>query len=891
MKKLRIVGIVAVLLLLVSLVGTAQAETKISAPEEQWSRTFGGTSSDYTESVQQTADGGYILAGHTESYGAGCADFWLVKTDSAGNEQWSRTFGGTDWDYANSVRQTADGGYILAGHTWSYGAGRYDLWLVKTDSAGNEQWSRTFGGTGVDHAESVQQTADGGYILAGSTDSYGAGSYDFWLVKTDSAGNEQWDKTFGGTSFDAACSIQQTADGGYILAGHTKSYGAGSHDFWLVKTDSSGNEEWSRTFGGTGWDRANSVQQTSDGGYIIAGWTESYGAGESDVWLIKTDSAGNEEWNRTFGGTNDDCAWSVQQTVDDGYILAGHTYSYGAGSYDFWLVKTDSAGNEEWNRTFGGTDGDCAESIQQTADGGYVLAGHTLSYGEGSYDVWLIKVKGDIPKIEIIDIFETENPLNQEIMGKVFNYDAPSLDIHLNGEPQKIDLRDREFDGIIQLKEGKNKIEFVIDGEVHKTINISTVKFEIPKETYSFTNSEFTEEYALTYDQFNNLLRSYLVGVSTIKANIIAPFVFVSTEKGNCYGMSSTTILYHDGMKKPVDKDVYEMSMDDSASNIHAFQVGQAEHLFSYYVNYLLEPDEKISYDHIVESIEKDHKPVVLTTWLKVHGGLEALYDALTGKYQSHAVVAYKTYELDGKKRVVVYENKGRYPSVEDCTDYAVFDFSKKNAFSYMEKQYVAENIREVPYSFYPTIGQNTAINVIVDNFLRELTKLLHTHGLKLISVSCPVNVSITDESGRMIADNGTNQIENAKVIATDDVKLFFIPDGLTYSININAYEEGNFALTQFSPIDSERANATEFNSSVTPKTKASILISPEEVSEMKIDYNGNGTIDEEKKPVKEIIEVAPEKPTGEKPGIPGFVAIIAIAGLLAVAYLLRRRG
>ena len=174
---------------------------------------------------------------------------------------------------------------------------------------------------------------------------------------------------------------------------------------------------------------------------------------------------------------------------------------------------------------------------------------------------------------------------------------------------------------------------------------------------------------------------------------------------------------------------------------------------------------------------------------------------------------------------------------------------------------------------------------------MRELIKLLHSNGLKLISVSCPVNVSITDESGRVIADDGTNQIPNAKVIATDDVKLFFVPEDLTYSVNVDAYGEGDFTLTQFSPIDDKRANATEFNSSVIPKTKASILISPEEVSEMKIDYNGNGTVDEEKEPVKEIIEVAPEKPTGKGKGIPGFEAIFAIAGLVAVAYLLRRRG
>jgi len=253
-----------------------------------------------------------------------------------------------------------------------------------------EEWNKTFGGTGGDYAKSVQQTSDGGYALAGGTDSYGAGSSDFWLVKTDSSGEKQWDKTFGGTRWDYAYSVQQTSDGGYILAGHTYSYGAGSSDFWLVKTDSSGEKQWDKTFGGTGWDSAYSVQQTSDGGYILAGHTFSYSASYSDFWLVKTDSSGEKQWDKTFGGTGDDYAYSVQQTSDGGYILAGYTdYSYGTGYYDFWLVKTDSSGEKQWDKTFGGAGDDYATSVQQTSDGGYILAGHTYSS-----DFWLVVISG-----------------------------------------------------------------------------------------------------------------------------------------------------------------------------------------------------------------------------------------------------------------------------------------------------------------------------------------------------------------------------------------------------------------------------------------------------------------------------------------------------------------
>ncbi len=435
------------------------------------------------------------------------------------------------------------------------------------------------------------------------------------------------------------------------------------------------------------------------------------------------------------------------------------------------------------------------------------------------------------------------------------------------------------------MKEGKNKIEFVIDGEVYKTIIISTVEFEIPKETYSFTNSEFKNEYGLTYVQYRDLLQNYLDGTTPIVTNLIADLTY-SPKMAFCYGMSSTAIVYHDGMEKPVDKEVYEMHMEEAAPNIRRFQVGVIDYILNCYVNYFIEPDKKVSYDQILNSIGND-----LTTWTKSHDGLEALYDIVSGEAKSHAVVAYKTYELDGKKRVVVYENKEKYPSVEDCTSYAIFDFSKANAFNYMMPESVERNVHEVPYAFYPTVGTNTAINTIVDNFLRELIKLLHSHGLKLISFSCPVNVSITDESGRVIADDGTNQIPNAKVIATEDVKLFFVPEDLTYSVNVDAYGEGDFTLMQFSPIDDKRANATEFNSSVTPKTKASILIGPEKVSEMEVDYDGDGTINEEKEPVSEIIEVSEGGETVLELGnMKVIIGVIIIAFVIIGVFVFKRQ-
>jgi hypothetical protein len=371
-------------------------------PDTLWTRTFGGGDSDAGWSVQQTTDGGYIIVGTTWSYGAGSGDIWLIKTDVNGNEQWNRTFGGSEWDGGGySVQQTTDGGYIVTGSTESYGAGGYDVWLIKTDSNGDTLWTRTFGGSQDDGGYSVQQTIDGGYIIVGYAGSYGAGGWDVWLIKTDVNGNEQWNRTFGGSESDRGYSVQQTTDGGYIVTGSTESYGAGGYDVWLIKTDSNGDTLWTRTFGGIESDHGNSVQQTTDGGYIIVGDTHLYSAGGFDIWLIKSNSEGDSLWTRTFGGSGGDYGYSVQQTIDGGYIVTGYTYSYGAGSADIWLIKTDSNGDTLWTRTFGGSGTDWGFSVQQTNDGGYIIGGYTYSYGAGGFDIWLIRLRAEYPVLSV----------------------------------------------------------------------------------------------------------------------------------------------------------------------------------------------------------------------------------------------------------------------------------------------------------------------------------------------------------------------------------------------------------------------------------------------------------------------------------------------------------
>ena len=369
------------------------------APDTLWTHTYGGTNIDIGHSVQQTADGGFVVGGYTRSYGAMSGrNALLVKVDADGAPAWIEAFGGDDDDEGYAVRQTADGGYVLAGHTKSFGGGDKDVLLIKTDAAGGLDWLRTYGGTNDDEGYAVLQTADFGYLIAGVTSSSGAGSRDVWLIKTDAEGIEKWNRTHGGFSSDGAWSVAPTADGGFIVAGWTYSHGPGYlGNAWLLKTDGQGSEEWNRAFGGSGVDRAHSVQQTSDGGYILAGYTDSFGAGLYDMLLIKADSLGAQEWLETFGGSGRDYAQAVEQTADGGYVLAGYTLSYGAGGDDVWLVKTDADGDAQWDQTYGGTASDVAYSVAQTTDGGYVVAGHTLSYGAGLHDVWLIRLAGDGP--------------------------------------------------------------------------------------------------------------------------------------------------------------------------------------------------------------------------------------------------------------------------------------------------------------------------------------------------------------------------------------------------------------------------------------------------------------------------------------------------------------
>jgi len=354
-----------------------------------WSKNYGGVGSDVAYSVVQTSDDGYTLAGYTTSSGVS-GDIWLVKTDSSGEILWSNNYGGSGTEGAFSVVQTFDGGYALAGYNWSVAAANYDFCLVKTDPTGALEWSKNYGLTDDEIAYSFVQSSDGGYVLAGFNSS--AGYYDFCLVKTDSTGVLEWSRNYGWAGDERAYSMVQTTDGGYALAGYNTSI-AGNYDFCLVKTDPTGTLEWSRNYEWADDELAYSLVQTFDGGYALAGINSTY-AYSDNFLLVRTDSSGDLQWSRNYGRKNLEQARSLVQTIDGGFALAGFN-STASGGYDFCLLRTDFSGNLEWTRNYGGVTLDAALSVVQTSDGGYALAGQTESFGVGT-DFWLVKVKGEM---------------------------------------------------------------------------------------------------------------------------------------------------------------------------------------------------------------------------------------------------------------------------------------------------------------------------------------------------------------------------------------------------------------------------------------------------------------------------------------------------------------
>jgi hypothetical protein len=369
---------------------------------DQWVFAFGGPKNDYGYSVQPTKDGGFIVAGSTESFSAGNADVWLIKLESSGRVAWQKSYGGKRFDGAFAVQQLSDEGYAVAGVTQSFGAGRSDIWLLRLNASGNVIWQNTYGTRNTEIAEgkSFQQTKDGGFMLAGSI-IYDASANvsetthsDIWAMKLDANGLIIWQNRFNTSMQDVARSIEQTSDGGYIIAGYSILFSilkGNNYEFWVLKLDPSGNIAWQKSYGGKNTDQGYAIRQIKDNGYIAVGTTKSFGAGNYDYWILKLDSGGNLIWQKAYGGEKADIASSVIETADGGYLVSGTTESFGQGKQDALVMKLDASGKIMWQKVYGGKQNDTLVSVGSTGDEGYILAGSTDSCGVGKIDVLVIK--------------------------------------------------------------------------------------------------------------------------------------------------------------------------------------------------------------------------------------------------------------------------------------------------------------------------------------------------------------------------------------------------------------------------------------------------------------------------------------------------------------------
>jgi hypothetical protein len=414
-------------------------------------RTMGGYSDDFLQAMDLTSDGGVIvggtsisgISGEKTSGSRGFQDFWMLKLNSKGEIKWDKTIGGDNQDYLRFIKQTTDGGYMLIGTSNSdisgektqNSKGDFDYWVVKLNKQQNVVWDKTIGGNSADFFSSAQETNDGGFILAGysysgkSSDKTenSRGDFDYWVVKISSSGKIEWDKTIGGNYDDLLTSVVQTADGGYILGGHSISDISGEktepvrgqYDYWIVKISCSGKVEWDKTIGGSSWDYLESIEQTKDGGYIVGGYSFSNKSGDktenskgaTDYWIVKLNRKGKIEWDKTIGGAGDDIITCVHQTADGGYLAGGSSYSsdltekalYNRNDYDYLFVKTDNFGNVQWNKMIGGYNDDFLSGMKKISNDYWITGGSSLSGKtedkdqrcRGGYDFWVTVLKSE----------------------------------------------------------------------------------------------------------------------------------------------------------------------------------------------------------------------------------------------------------------------------------------------------------------------------------------------------------------------------------------------------------------------------------------------------------------------------------------------------------------
>jgi len=367
-------GVVCVIVFL-SLLSLAYSQDTI------WTRIYGGEDDDEGNAVIEVSTGGYLIAGVTESYGAGDYDVYLVRTDEDGETLWTRTYGGADYDWGSSVIEVSAGGFLIAGGTCSFGTGNPLIYLVRTDENGDTLWTRTYEGACGDGRYSVIEVSTGGFLLAGGgcLDSYKA-----YMIRLDENGDTLWTRAYSGVYFASANSAVEVSSGGFLVVGSTGFYDS---DVYLIRTDENGDTLWTRTYGGSDSEEGYSVIEVSTGGFLVAGYTRSFGAGSYDFYLLRIDENGDTLWTRTYGGSDLDICNSLVEVSLRGFLLAGRTESYGAGWADVYLVRINENGDTLWTRTYGDNGFDEGRSVIEVSSWGYLVAG--CIDGE---DIYLLRI-------------------------------------------------------------------------------------------------------------------------------------------------------------------------------------------------------------------------------------------------------------------------------------------------------------------------------------------------------------------------------------------------------------------------------------------------------------------------------------------------------------------
>ncbi|MCA9782629.1 MAG: hypothetical protein KC518_03540 [Candidatus Cloacimonetes bacterium] len=387
MKRIGLARWLPFFLLLVG--GTSGAQSL----QLQWHRTFGAGENDYGRSVIQTADGGFLVAGDTRSFGSGLSDLWLLRVDSEGDTLWTRTIGGVGDDHPGDLLASADGGAVICGTTRSSGAGFSDFWLLKVDSGGTVLWERTYGGELEDECWTLGAAADGGFLLVGNTRSQGLGVTDLWLVRTDSLGQQQWNRSYGGSQADGGYGALELEGGDLLLTGYTNSRGAGQADGYVIRTNSIGDTLWTRTFGGSGEDRLFACAAATPGGWLFTGRTTSWGAGGNDLWLLRLNELGDSLWTRTHGGADSDLGLQLLSLGAEGFFAVGQTTLSQPVMQQIWTLWLDPEGEILWQDDFGGFAHDGAQGVCATQDGGFVVTGNGYMDADNLTDLHLLRLE------------------------------------------------------------------------------------------------------------------------------------------------------------------------------------------------------------------------------------------------------------------------------------------------------------------------------------------------------------------------------------------------------------------------------------------------------------------------------------------------------------------